>query len=38
MKNKLIEKIKNKSVEIDKKEENIVAEVNSSIKNKSEAS
>jgi len=32
------EKIKNKSVEIDMKEENIVAEVNSSIKNKSEAS
>ena len=32
------EKIKNKSVEIDMKEENIVAEINSSIKNKSEAS
>ena len=32
------EKIKNKSVEIDMKEENIVAEINSSIKNKSVAS
>ena len=34
----LSRKIKNKSVEIDMKEENIVAEINSSIKNKSEAS